>query len=176
MDPTIHLGNVRAQRPRISRDTVLKPPHREKERVKRVTINRLICPHVMIFDWWWFTKFYLLSLPVLSFQKWHLSSPCDCVIHEKLRVNCILNPIYSLKLYFGPYTFPFHLSPMPPKSSNTVLEEWRPTIIFSHFFSCPFLSIVFSLKSPWYFPSKKALNIRKKIFKLKYGPLLCSVW
>jgi len=50
MDPTIHLGNVRAQRPRISRDTVLKPPHREKERVKRVTINRLICPHVMIFD------------------------------------------------------------------------------------------------------------------------------
>jgi hypothetical protein len=49
-----------------------KTPHREKERVKRVTINRLICPHVMIFDWWWFMKFYLLSLPVLSYQKWHL--------------------------------------------------------------------------------------------------------
>lgn len=81
---------------------------------------------------------------------------------KKLRVNFISSPIYSFILHFGPYTFPFHLSPMPPKSSNTVLEEWRPTIIFSHFFSCPFLSIVFSLKSPWYFPRKKALNIRKR--------------
>ena len=144
MDPTIHLGNVRTRHPRISRDTVLKPSTERKREGKK----SLICPHVMIFDWW-FTKFYLLSLPVLSFQKWPLSSPCDCVIHEELRVNCILSPIYSLKLHFDPYTFPFHLSRMPPRSSNTVLEEWRPTIIFSHFFWCPFLSIVFSIKSPF---------------------------
>jgi len=139
MDPTIHLGNVRAQRPRISRDTVLKPPHREKERVKRVTINRLICPHVMIFDWWWFTKFYLLSLPVLSFQKWHLSSPCDCVIHEKIKGKLHFKPYIFIEIIL--WSLYFSISPLTHASKEFQYGPWRMKT-HHHFLSLFFMSFL----------------------------------
>ena len=137
--PLYTLGNVRAQHPRISRDTVLKPPTgREREGKKSHNQPSDLSPR---HDFWLMMIYEILLIvtSVLSFQKWHLSSPCDCVIHEKIKGKLHFKPYIFIDITLCSLYFP--TSPLTHASKEFQYGPWRMKT-HHHFLSLFFLSFL----------------------------------